>query len=59
MLGGVKQLGNEATHGSELAYEDLLKAYELIEHVLDDIYIVRPKRAELLQASTAMTKKYS
>lgn len=59
MLGGVKQLGNEATHGNELAYDDLLKAYELLEHVLDDIYVTRPKRTELLQASTAMSQKYS
>lgn len=58
VLGGLKDLGNQATHGSELSYVDLLEAYDLIHHVLEELYIDRAKRHNKLQASDHMSKKY-
>jgi hypothetical protein len=58
MLGAVKQLGNEATHGPDLLNEDLLDAYGLIEHVLEELYVTRPERTRLLTQSNEMTQKF-
>ena len=58
MLGGVKQLGNEATHGQDLPHEDLLDAYSLLEHVLDELYVSRAQRSKLLEQSKTMTMKF-
>lgn len=58
LLGGVKQLGNEATHGSDMQHSDLLDAYQLIEHVLEELYVSRPKRQKLLLKSNEMNNKF-
>ena len=59
ILGAVKALGNEATHGADLQNEDLLDAYDLVEHVLEDLYVKRPQRSKLLARSGEMKQKFS
>lgn len=59
LLGGIKQLGNEATHGGELPYVDLLDAFDLIHHVLEELYVERPKRRAKIRTSNQMAKKYT
>lgn len=58
MLGAVKALGNEATHGADLQSEDLLDAYDLVEHVLVELYVTRPHRTTLLAQSADLKQKY-
>lgn len=58
LLGAIKQLGNEATHGRDLPYADLLDAFDLIHHVLEELYVERPKRHHKIQTSNQMAQKY-
>jgi hypothetical protein len=58
LLGAIKQLGNEATHGGDLLYSDLLDAFDLIHHVLEELYVERPKRLTKLQTSKHISNKY-
>ena len=59
MLGAVKALGNEATHGADLENSDLLDAYDLVEHVLHELYVTRPERSKLLVRSGELKQKFS
>lgn len=59
MLGAVKALGNEATHGADLENGDLLDAYDLVEHVLQELFVTRPERSKLLSRSDVMKQKFS
>lgn len=58
LLGAIKQLGNEATHGRDLLYSDLLDAFDLMHHVLEELYVERPKRLMKLQTSQHIASKY-
>jgi hypothetical protein len=58
LLGAIKQLGNEATHGGDLLYSDLLDAFDLMHHVLEELYVERPKRLAKLQTSKHISNKY-
>ena len=42
----IKWLGNESSHAATagLVFEDLLDAYELFEHAIDQIYVKRDKK---------------
>jgi hypothetical protein len=55
MLEGVKWLGNEGSHDEKLQKEDLLKAYEVIDFALDEIY-ARDKRRENAKNKSAKLK---
>jgi hypothetical protein len=53
----IKWLGNEGSHGSSecLTLEDLLDAYELFEHVIDQVYVKRDRK--IIRLASAINRK--
>ena len=45
----VKWIGNEGSHPGSVSRDDLLDAFQLVEHLLDEIFINR--RAEMSKIS--------
>lgn len=56
-LMAIKWLGNTGSHESEVAMPDLLKGYEIMEHVLDVLLSGRAKRASSLAKD--LTKRHA
>jgi hypothetical protein len=54
-LSAVRVLGNVGSHSGELTREDLLDAYEIIEHALEEIILKKSKR--LAQIATEITHR--
>lgn len=49
MLFAVKWLGNAGSHeGTELSANDVLDAYEIMEHLLEEIYSQRSTRLQAI-----------
>lgn len=49
LLMAIKWLGNAASHGhSDLTLDDLMDSYELTEHVLEEIYEPKAKKAQAI-----------
>ena len=53
----IKWLGNEGSHSTPegLGFEDLLDAYELFEHVIEQIYVKRDRR--ILKLASGINKE--
>ena len=50
LLLAIKVLGNAGSHGDELRIDDLLDAYEVLEHVIDIVYSTKATRAAAVAA---------
>lgn len=48
LLQAIKVLGNVGSHGDEVSADDLLDAYEILDHVIDTVYNTRAERAAML-----------
>ncbi len=49
MLFAIKWLGNAGSHSlDEVSFDDVMDAYELISHVLDELYLSRKKKLSAL-----------
>lgn len=48
LLLAIKMLGNVGSHGDDVTMDDLLDAYEILDHVIDAIYSTRAIRAATL-----------
>ena len=57
-LQAIKLLGNEGSHSGKLTRQDVLDGYEVFHHVLDELYVARPKRARMLQNSNQLAEKF-
>lgn len=58
MLMSIKLFGNEASHGSGVSSSDVLDAYELLNHVLEDLYVHAAARAKMAKLSASMGEKF-
>lgn len=58
MLLALKLLGNEASHTTELNKNDLITAYEIIEYVLEKIFVIDTKHGRLKQLSNDLENRY-
>ncbi len=58
MLLAIKWLGNEASHATELDKNDLITAYEIIEYVLEKIFVIDTKHSRLKQLSSDIENRY-
>ena len=47
----IKWLGNSGSHASELTKHDVMDAFELLEHALEEIYDSKTSRLNTLSAS--------
>lgn len=57
LLLAVKWIGNEGSHVGGLIREDLINAYELIEHALTEIYDNKIERLQKISKTINKTKK--
>lgn len=57
MLFAVKWIGNEGSHSGELKKNDLLDAYEILEIILDELYVGYRKQVNKKVATINQTKK--
>lgn len=48
LLLAIKVLGNVGSHGDDVTVDDLLDAYEILDHVVDTVYSTRAERAARL-----------
>lgn len=55
-LMAIKWLGNSGSHGEEIEKHDLLDAFEIIEHVLDEL--LTKKSAHFSKLATDLTKRH-
>jgi hypothetical protein len=53
----VKWIGNAGSHAKPVTREDLLDGYEMIEHLLDQIYIQPGKKLASLAKQINRSKK--
>ena len=53
----LKWLGNTGSHGSKVNVEDLLDAFEILEHTLSEI--IENKSKKIATLAVNLTKKYS
>lgn len=58
LLTSVKWLGNEGSHVGDLEKEDLLDAYEVLEHVFDEFFMKEKKAQEIKEKAEGLEKKY-
>lgn len=58
MLGAIKSVGNEGSHGGDLDRPDLLRAYQIIDFILTNLYVNSKAHLEMLQMSSALKGKY-
>lgn len=58
LLASVKWLGNEGSHVGKLGKEDLLNAYEVLEHILDEFFVKEKKAQEIKEKADGLEKKY-
>jgi len=58
MLLGIKWLGNVATHGEEMKKEDLLNAYEVLDCILDEIFVRDKKLLGVKEMSHDLEKSF-
>jgi hypothetical protein len=56
-LMAVKWIGNAGSHSQRLRREDLLDGYELMEHVLDELFVQRHKRIARLSRQINRRKR--
>jgi hypothetical protein len=57
LLLAIKLLGNAGSHGDDVTRDDLLDAYEIVDHVIDTIYNTRAAHAATL--ASALTARLS
>lgn len=58
MLEGVRILGNEGSHTGKVIREDLIQAFEVIDHVLEEIFIRQIARRKMLESSKNLANTY-
>jgi hypothetical protein len=58
LLDGIRFLGNEGSHTGKVVREDLIRAFEVIEHVLDEIFIRSEARKKVLESSKGLAETY-
>lgn len=58
LLTSVKWLGNEGSHVGDLGKEDLLDAYEVLEHIFDDFFVKEKRVQEIKEKADGLKKKY-
>ena len=56
-LMAVKWIGNAGSHSRPIMREDLLDGYELMEHVLDELFVQREKRIARLSRQINRRKR--
>ncbi len=59
MLLAIKSIGNEASHNAEIDRYDLLDAYEILDHVLVQLFITPRKHDKILSITDNVNSKYS
>lgn len=58
LLIALKLLGNTGSHDEVLNREDLLDAYEILEHILEEIYIKKQRKNKLKELTNNINNKY-
>lgn len=58
LLDGIRFLGNEGSHTGKVVREDLIRAFEVIDHVLDETFIRSEARKKVLESSKGLAKTY-
>jgi len=55
----IKSIGNEASHNTEIDRRDLLDAYQILDHVLTQIFVVPRINEEMEKLTSDVETKYS
>lgn len=58
LLDGIRFLGNEGSHAGKVVREDLIRAFEVVDHVLEEIFIRSQTRKRVLESSRGLAKAY-
>lgn len=58
LLDGIRFLGNEGSHTGKVVREDLIMAFEVVDHVLDEIFIRAEIKKKALERSRGLAKAY-
>lgn len=58
LLDGIRLLGNEGSHTGKVVRDDLILAFEVVEHVLDEIFIRSETRKRVLESSRGLAETY-
>lgn len=58
LLNSLKLLGNTGSHNEILSREDLLDAYEILEYILDEVYIKKQRKNKLKEITNNINNKY-
>jgi hypothetical protein len=53
----IKLVGNSGSHPHDLDRSDVVTAYEIVEHVLDELYVLEHRRMESLAKAKSLTSK--
>jgi hypothetical protein len=59
MLGAIKGIGNQASHGADINRADLLTAFQIIDYVLSELYISSQRHTALMQVSNTLKGRYA
>lgn len=58
LLDGIRFLGNEGSHTGKVVREDLIRAFGVVDHVLDEVFIRSEVRKRALESSKGLAKAY-
>lgn len=58
LLLGLKWLGNAGSHKENLSKEDILDAYSVLSHTIDDLFVYDGRKKEALEKSKKIEAKY-
>lgn len=59
LLDGIRFLGNEGSHAGKVNRADVIAAYEIVDHVLDEIFVRSEARKKVLESSKSLANTYS
>lgn len=55
----IKLVGNSGSHSPDIERVDVVTAYEIIEHILDELYVLEYRRQEAKAKAQSLTQKNS
>nr|WP_284709341.1 DUF4145 domain-containing protein [Marinobacter sediminum] len=59
MLNAIRFVGNEGSHSGDVSRADLMDSYEILDYVLDDLYLRSKTRARVQRLSQKVSSSYS
>jgi hypothetical protein len=58
MLDAIRFLGNEGSHPGKVNRADLVAAFEVVDHVLDEVFVRSKVRKKVLASSKNIAEAY-